>query len=609
MSIPLINPEPPQPKGKLPVTDHLFHDTITRKYDRFRQPRLKFPSLIFLFGPQLQHPVLQYLPVINMNILPGNRTGGNDQLHQHQHLEFVIHLFMRLTHLSSTLAAPAPAASAAMEMIENKTALTFPGRNEIRIHSLPGKTPPAPVYFNRGVFQRSNTSNLNMLIETIQKLVKEIHPSKTYPPVDIHTHILTSTPAGRMKISRPMLVTREAAMLFPRLRVTDFYHARHTEITGQPFTVSEKNPHISRESAPSAGKRQSISEQAIPGPGYERQMFITDWKTLTINLLHPGKIEMTHPTADILPGFMTTHFYHPELKAQPFPGSSNIDLIYREPKVAAEEQPSMPGPAEPGTQNPYQWFWQDAKTYDMFINVNQRLLKKINILHPGKIEMSHPTTGILPGFMTTHFYHPELKTQPYPGSSHIDGIYREAKTAAGKQPSMPGPAVPGSRHQYQWFFQDAKTYDMFINVQQRLLKESNLRHPGKIEMSHPTTGILPGLKTTHFNRPVQTEHRFTGSPGIDGIYRESKPAVEMQPSKPTRSGPGLAPGQSGTAVPADTTLFDTAVAKRLFTSLVHFKKISHEENTIIKNTTVEKTGVDAHHLPLDYPLICITLIR
>lgn len=112
MSIAMINPEPPQPKGKFLVIDQLFYFTITRKYGRFKQSRLKYPTLIFFFGPRLQLPVLQYLLVKNMTLPPGNRTGAS--YHLEPHLDFVISLFLRLTHLAPTPAAPAPAPSAAL---------------------------------------------------------------------------------------------------------------------------------------------------------------------------------------------------------------------------------------------------------------------------------------------------------------------------------------------------------------------------------------------------------------------------------------------------------------------------------------------------------------
>jgi hypothetical protein len=642
MSIAMINPEPPQPKGKFLVSDHRFCTAITRKYGRFKQPRYKYPSLIFLIPPTLQPTILQYFLMKNRNIPPGNRN-----VHFQQHQDFVIRLFLHLSPLLPGHAAPASAASAAsparvmMEKIyhlmnmshptphpnllfqswvnnSNPTAfprqitlpaeshhpvlprlittqfhqplssqvvnaivyqrvLAFPGRNEIYTRSLPSKSQPDPAYIYQRFFTNSNISNVNMLIETTQKPVKEIQHSNTHTNTYTHVQPHTSTPAS----SQPALVTPEAAMLFPRLRPIDFYHARLSEITGQPFTGFSNTLHMSLESAPAAGKRQSISKQAIPGPGNEQQRFL-----------------------------------------------------------------------------------QDIKTLNMFINANQRLLKKINFRLPGKIEMSHPTAAILPRLMTTGFYHTEHTS---PGFSKIDRIYREPKSTEEKQPN-PGQAIPGSQYQYQWFFHDGKTLNMFINANQRLLKKINFHLPGKIEMTHPTAGILPRVMTTHFYHTGLTEHRFPGSWKIDGIYRESKPAAGRQPSKPTQPGPGvgLSPEQSGSAVPAHTSLFDTVVAKRLITPLHHFtnilkmhakrtsfwddapkerhqadrewvggatplfinilkkhakrtsfwddapkerhqadrewvggatplfKKISHEENTIMKKMTVEKTAVDTH---------------
>lgn len=79
------------------VIDTGFYKSIIHKYHRFRYSQRKFPSLIFLFRPQ--NPILHYLLLKNMNILPGNK---NYQLHIHQHrhdqqVRFVINLFLRLS--------------------------------------------------------------------------------------------------------------------------------------------------------------------------------------------------------------------------------------------------------------------------------------------------------------------------------------------------------------------------------------------------------------------------------------------------------------------------------------------------------------------------------
>jgi hypothetical protein len=96
-------------KMSISVTDTGFFDFIAHRYARLRPPHPEFPSLVFLYNYALHNTLLQHLLLKNMNILAGSR---DYRLHQHQHLHFVVNLFLRISP-----PCPVPAAPAVIEKI------------------------------------------------------------------------------------------------------------------------------------------------------------------------------------------------------------------------------------------------------------------------------------------------------------------------------------------------------------------------------------------------------------------------------------------------------------------------------------------------------------
>lgn len=81
------------------LIDPGFYISIVHKYNRIRQPRLGFPSLLLLYS--LPNSILPYQVLKNINILSERRN-----YHLNQHLKFFINLILRISPPGSSHSVP-----------------------------------------------------------------------------------------------------------------------------------------------------------------------------------------------------------------------------------------------------------------------------------------------------------------------------------------------------------------------------------------------------------------------------------------------------------------------------------------------------------------------
>ncbi len=199
------------------VIDTGFYKSIIHKYHRFRYSQRKFPSLIFLFRPQ--NPILHYLLLKNMNVLPGNR---NYQLHIHQHrydqqVRFVINLFLRLSPhffgFTSNFNSARFRASNLSHVL--KSIILSPEQEEQKGESKPvveksqrvtDQSLTTSEYTYPTFLQNSKVSN--MFIHTYQRLIHNIH----FPKATDFYHFyqkLTPTAEKQQPVTDQSLTTSE----------------------------------------------------------------------------------------------------------------------------------------------------------------------------------------------------------------------------------------------------------------------------------------------------------------------------------------------------------------------------------------------------------------
>lgn len=244
------------------VIDTGFFKYITHKYNRFRQPRFKFPSLFFLFNLQNQNSVFQYRLLKKMNILQENK---NYHVNQHQRFFFLINLFLRISPPSA-----APPARDMIEKIHFLSKMTHPTllSQRMMMATESHRTPTPPVLPGIGINHKSNIDQESGHITERQKTI----PGQTISRTDtehVYRMFLEGSKTSNMLIhsKERVLMTHRTAAVLPQLmkmmKTTDFYHT----------VPSLTYPGISNISHIYHGSK-SVSEAARqPGPENTHRLF------------------------------------------------------------------------------------------------------------------------------------------------------------------------------------------------------------------------------------------------------------------------------------------------------------------------------------------------
>jgi hypothetical protein len=271
-----------------------FFKYITHKYNRFRQPRFKFPSLFFLFNLQNQNPLFQYRLLKNMNILLENK---NYHVNHHRHF-FLINLLLRIS--------PPSAASPARDMIEKiyfLSKMTHPTRlSQQMMTTLESyRTATPPVLPGIEINHKSNIKQKPEYITERQKTIPGQSISHTDPEHVYRTYLEASKTSSMLIHSMErMPMTNRTATVLPQLMMmkmmetTDFYHT----VPSLTYPGIGNISHIYRES-------KSVSEAARqPGPENTHRLFPTKGSTdlyyfAPLNLLKREVSDLKKPVTSL----------------------------------------------------------------------------------------------------------------------------------------------------------------------------------------------------------------------------------------------------------------------------------------------------------------------